>query len=1187
MTAGPALPFPDRRLPDLVAEHARAAPTAVAIQQGDQSVSYAELAATAAALAATLAQGGGGPEVLVGVCADRTPSLIAALLGVLQAGCAYVPLDPSLPAARLHDIAREAGLAAVVCDPAGEQRMAGAGAPAVPIPPWTDTAGPPAACPAGGSGAAYVMFTSGSTGRPKGVVIPHEALTEFVTSLAAMAGLDRDSRVLAFASLGFDASVIEILAPLAAGATVALIGAADRADPVRLQRFCRSHRVSAAFIPPAVLPLLDPAELPDLTTVMTGSEAPGPEQVGRWTAGGRRFLNLFGPTEATVLVTWFEATGDWDRPLPIGAPAANHRVHVVDATLTEVDPGPPGELLVGGPGLARGYLGDPALTARRFVPDPDTAGGRLYRTGDLVSWSADGTLQFIGRTDRQIKVRGQRVEIGEIEAVLRRHPEVDHAVVAALARPSGVELVAFTTGRAPAGAVRAHCERHLPAPMVPARVLAVPQLPLVSSGKVDLDRLLAEAGLVATRPATTDAGAATPSGVPAGTPAEEQVAAAWAAVLGEAPAGRDDDFFERGGHSITAMRLVTEIRARAQRDLAIEDVLDGRTVRAIAARAEAAAPLDERAPVRGRPPALSPAQRRLWFLDRYSPAAAAAYNVAFAERLRGPLDVAALRAALAAVAERQQALRWRIPDSDGVPWAVLDPPGPVALLEADLTGLGAAAREAELVTRLGTAVRRRFDLAAERLWQPLLFRLDAQEHVLAVIAHHAVFDGWSQSLLYADLAAAYRAARGGGSAGLPALPATYADYVAFREERQVLRADADMQWWLSHLDGVPAVLEVPPDRPRPPEQSFGGGYTGGWLDAPATAALHRFARARGATPSAVLLAAFALVLGHYTGRTDLVVGSPMVDRRHADFEAMVGFFIDIAPLRLRPDPAASFARHVHQARDELLAALAHPEAPLDRIVAGLGLGGDTVRTPLVQVLFNMFNFAAPALELPGLASEPVPVAFPGSPFDLTLYGIQRGERLRLEVVFNADLYHEATMAALLSAVRDVVAAGVAAPDSPVDPAVLTSSLGPAAANPPPVALARRRARTGRTEVLVHPATPTEQTVAGVWCDVLGRAAVGVTDSFFDVGGGSLAMVAVQQRLNRITGRSLRVVDLFRYPTVRALAGYLDEDDRPGGGGDAEALARAAHRGRARRDRGRMPDRRGDGGELTREVERHG
>jgi mycobactin peptide synthetase MbtE len=1134
---GPHLPYPELCLPDLVAGHAERRPGAPAVVQGGLTLSYGDLAGRAAALAASLRAHGVAPDDLVGVCVDRRPDLVVALLGVQAAGAGYVPLDPALPPQRLRELSTEARLRIVVGAPDAFGGLTVLGVPAETA-PWQPT-------PATLSTTAYAMFTSGSTGQPKGAVIEHRALTEKVTNIADLAGFGAATRCLAFASIGFDASVADLLAPLAAGGTVVLAGDAERADPARLYRVCAEHRVDVVVLPPPILPLLDPARLPGVRLVMTGGEATGPEQVGRWTAGGRRFVSVYGPTEATVLVTWFEGSGVWTEPIPIGRPAANHRIHLVDDRLREVGPGEIGEVLTGGPGLGRGYLFDAARTAERFIPDPfaEQPGQRLYRTGDLARWLPDGNLRFLGRADRQVKIRGQRIELGEVEAVLRRHPEVGNASVQARGGPGGQELVAYVATGLDAAELRAYCARLLPPAAVPARMVTMARLPITINGKIDIERLAEPA------PA--------PRGEAPATDTERLIAQAWAVLLDEPAAGRDADFFDHGGHSITAMRLVADLRERLGRDIAIEDVLVGRTLRGIAARADAAAEAGLDTVARGRPPALSPAQQRLWFLDRYFPGAAV-YNVAFAERLTGPLDIAALTTALTAVADRQQILRWRFPDNDGVPYAVADPPAPVPLPVLE------PAPGTDLATHLAARAAAPFTLATDTLWRAELIRTGTDEHVLAVYAHHAVFDGWSQSLFYADLAAAYRAALGDGPP-LPPLPATYGDYVAWRADRARRRAEQDLDWWLEHLTGVPVVLDLPGGPDRPAEQTFTSATVLTRLDRAATAALTGLAAGLGATPAAAVLAAFALVLARRTGHPDLVVGTPTVDRRAADFERMVGFFIEIAPLRLRQAPEAGFAEHVRAAWEELLAALAHPEAPVERIVGGFGLGGLLDRSPLVQVLFNMYTFDEPRLDLAGLGSEPVPVAAPGSPFDLTLYGVTRDGELRVEIVFNPDVYGTGLMTAVLGEVEQVLRAGAADPRRPVSE--LPGWTAIPEGRPGGVTRAARvnRAVSRPAAITERPATATERRIASVWCDVLGVPEVAATDSFFDVGGGSLAVAVVQRQLNRLLGTSLRVVDLFRYPTVRTLATHLDTRS-PGESAEDAAVERAARRGAARRRR---------------------
>ncbi|MFE9204239.1 amino acid adenylation domain-containing protein [Micromonospora sp. NPDC007230] len=1151
---GPHLPYPELCLPDLVAGHAQRRPHAPAVVQGDLTLSYGDLVGRAAALAASLRAHRIAPDDLVGVCVDRRPDLVVALLGVQAAGAGYVPLDPALPPQRLRELAAEARLHVIVGTPTAAPDAFGdltvLGVPAETA-PWQPT-------PATLSTTAYVMFTSGSTGQPKGAVIEHRALTEKVINIADFANYSEATRCLAFASIGFDASVADMLAPLAAGGTVVLAGDAERADPTRLYRMCAEQHVDVVVLPPPILPLLDPARLPGVRLVMTGGEATGPEQVGRWTEGGRRFISVYGPTEATVLVTWFEGSGTWTRPIPIGKPAANHRIHLVDDNLREVGPGEIGEVLAGGPGLGRGYLFDPALTAQRFIPDPFTEqpGQRLYRTGDLARWLPDGSLEFLGRADRQVKIRGQRIELGEVEAVLRRHPEVGNASVQARGGPGGQELVAYVATGLDVADLRAYCARLLPPAAVPARMFTMAALPITINGKIDTEQLAA---------LTTAEPAPAPQGAAPATDTERLIAQAWAVLLDEPAVGRDADFYDHGGHSITAMRLVADLRERLSRDIAIEDVLIGRTLRGIAARADAAAEASPATVTRGRPPALSPAQQRLWFLDRYFHTAASAYNVAFAERLTGPLDIAALATALTAVADRQQILRWRIPDTDGIPYAVADPPAPVPLPVRDL------APGTDLATHLAAGAATPFTLATDTLWRAELIRTGTDEHVLAIYAHHAVFDGWSQSLFYADLATAYRAALG-DEAPLPPLPATYGDYVAWRADRSRRRAEQDLNWWLEHLTGVPVVVELPGGRDRPAEQTFTSATVTTRLDRAATAAVTDLAAGLGATPAAAVLAAFALVLARRTGHPDLVIGTPTVDRRAADFEQMVGFFIEIAPLRLRQAPEAGFAEHVRAAWEELLAALAHPEAPVERIVGGLGLSGLLDRSPLVQVLFNMYTFDEPKLDLAGLGSEPVPVPAPGSPFDLTLYGVTRDGQLRVEIVFNPDVYGTGLMAAVLGEVEQVLRAGAADPGQPVSQLPGWTTI-PAGTPGDVTRAARAKRAVGRSGAITErPATATERQIASVWCNVLGVPEVAATDSFFDVGGGSLAVAVVQRQLNRLLGTNLRLVDLFRHPTVRTLATHLDSTrastESPADSAEDAAVERATRRGAVRLQRAR-------------------
>ncbi len=1152
MTSGPSRPYPDATLPELISAQALRRPAAVAVRQWQERLTYGELWATAGRLAAALRAAGAGPETPVCVCLRRRPAAVAALVGVQLAGAAYVPLDPGDPPARHAFVAADAGAPIIVADEQTAPGAAALGLPVIRIPAHGPSLTGCAALP---DNAAYVLYTSGSTGEPKGVVITHRNLTSYLTAFGAFTSAGQATRAFGFASFGFDVSVIDLFVPLASGGEVELLGEADRSDPQRLQQFCEAHSVTWGCVPVALLPILDPVRLPAWRTLITGAEAPGPEQVERWTGhdgrSGRRFLNCYGPTEATVCVTAFEASGRWERPLPIGTPLANHRVHVVDERMYPVPDGTPGELLIGGAGLARGYLGRPGLTARQFVPDPfcPQPGARLYRTGDIAAWR-EGALQFLGRRDGQVKIRGRRVELGEVEAVLRRLPAVQHAVVDAVPDGDGLRLVAFCilADDEDESSVIAACARVLPPVLVPSAIIRLARFPLNAAGKVDLGAL--RRGLT-----PPDA----PTGrEPAGS-AELAVAAAWRRVLGRAAVSADDDFFASGGHSIAAMRLVADLRSALRRAVSIEDIFGGRTLAVIAERMAQALPLDDVDLVTANPPALSPAQRRLWFLHKLAPDSAA-YNISLAERIIGPLDAEALRAALTSVALRHELLRWRIGEGEG-PTVEVSSPRPAALDVEDAT-------DETLAEVLDAEASTAFDLARETLWRARLLRLGAGDHVLALTFHHAVFDGWSQRPFYDDLGDAYRAARRGGAAPLPALQATYSDYVAWRAKRDSQRGAADLQWWCEHLADAKPAIDLPSDAARPPVQTYLGGLVRGTPSAGTLAAAGVLAEKLGATLPAVLLAGFSVLLHRLTGQADVVIGTPAADRRHVAFQQLVGFFIEVMPLRVRIDEARDFAGLVRACSDELLAALAHPAAPLDRIVTALGLPRDPGRPPLVQVLFNVYNFPEPRLELDGLRSRRIAPGLGGSPFDLTLYIAPREGGHAAELVYNPGLFRARRAQAFLDCYLELLDALTAVPGRPVGETPLPSQAAVARGEAVSVPTRQPGPEVIGDQVSLAaagPASPTEHAIASIWREVLGRAEVSATANFFDAGGSSLALIAVRARIAERLGRQLGIAELFQYPSIRSLAGHLQ------GISGAPELERATARAAARRQRSRRQE----------------
>ncbi|WP_410666230.1 amino acid adenylation domain-containing protein [Amycolatopsis sp. lyj-84] len=1126
---GPPLSYPDTTITGLILAQATRTPDAVAVRQGDARLTYRELVAAATGVARLLWARGAGPGTRVGICADRRPELISTVVGVLLSGAAYVPLEPGGPKARLAEIAADAGLSLVVGNCARAEFGATEGVEALDVPPPADG---PAECPAGPDDLAHLLYTSGSTGRPKGVLTSHRNVVAFVTGFAAALGIRPGTRTLGLSSLAFDAFTMDVFVPLAYGGSVQLAGAADRADPERLRRFLVEHDVEWGFATPTLLSMVDPAAVPGWRVVACGGEPVPAELAARWLPG-RRFFNAYGPTETTVAVVIDEVTGIPADPLPLGRPTPNHRAYIVDAGLRPVTPGEVGELLIGGPGLAQGYLGSPELTAEKFIDDPITPGERLYRTGDLVRELPDGRLGFAGRADRQVKVRGQRIELGEVEAALTAHPDVDAAAVVAVPGPGGTRLVAFLAPASAPSDVDTLGRDRLTSAMRPAAVQVLDRLPVNPvTGKIDRPALrdLAEAMLAGQR---EDLG-------PLGTPAERAVAAIWRRVLGD---GAGTDFLTSGGNSIAAMRLVAALRAELAADVATEDVFAGGTLDGLTRRVAAAPPLTGPGLTTGHTPALSPPQRRLWFLDQLAPDAAP-YNITMAFRLTGALDVDALRHALRAVAERHDVLRWRIRSVDGAPLADRLPTTDVPLPMAPVTEDGLRAR---LAADAATPVH----LDREAPWRVRLYRLGETEHVLGFTLHHAVFDGWSQDLLCADLSAAYR------GEPLPPPMASYADYAVWRAGRDERREAVDVAWWTGHLAGAPSTVDLPRDRPRPAVQTYRGASLRQSFPDGAAESVRALAARTGTTRAGVLLAAFGQLLRRLTGAADHLVATVVADRQLAEFQEVAGFFVDIVPVRLRADDSADFATHVRGGGAELLAATAHPAAPVERLVEALGVPRDPAHAPLVQVMFNVLNFTEPRLDLPGVRSGWLPVDKPGSPFDLTVYVHDDG----VELLYNPDLFDHKRMTGLAEDYVALLAALAAAPDSPVGtsvpelPRAGVRTAAPDAMSralpPPPTAAAADPVALAATEAVI----------ARAWCDVLGVAEVGHTDNFFDVGGHSLALARVHAQVTARLGRRIPMVDLLSHPTVRALAAHLHS-----GGGASPELARAAERVAARRGR---------------------
>ncbi|HST61038.1 MAG TPA: condensation domain-containing protein, partial [Longimicrobium sp.] len=818
-------------------------------------------------------------------------------------------------------------------------------------------------------------------------------------------------------------SVFELFTPLARGGRIIIVE-----NALALPTAPAANDVLLLdTVPSAAAALVKTGGIPaSVRTVNLGGEPLKAELVDElYAAGVERVYDMYGPSEDTTFSTF--ALRQPGGPVTIGRILSNSQAYVLDAALEPVPVGVWGELYLGGKGVTRGYLGRPSLTADRYVPDHigGVPGARLYRSGDKIRWNADGTLQYMGRLDEQVKIRGHRVELGEIESVLRGAGATDCVVVA---REDAGEkrLVAYVVGGAE-DTLRAAVRRTLPEYMAPAAFLFLDKLPLTPNGKLDRKSL----------PAPTFAADAEAYVAPR-TPTEEVLAGIWAETLRLERVGAQDGFFDVGGHSL----LATRVASRVRRDLGVE--LPLRTLFERPVLAELAAEIDrlrgaggtaDEAPIvaieRGGDLPVSFAQERLWFVDALDPGSPV-YAIPMAYRLTGSLDADALRRTLAELVRRHEPLRTSVPAVDGVPvQRIADAPAEFDLPISDLRDLAEDARTAEADRLVAASAAHRFDVARGPLFRAELVRLADDQHLLLMNIHHVVGDGWSLGVLVEELAALYGAFAAGEPSPLPAPALQYADYAAWQRTHLAGAAlERQTEFWRRTLDGAPALLELPTDRPRPPLETHRGAVEQRTIPASVAEGVHALARREGGTLFMVLLAALDVVLGRLSGQEDVVVGTPIAGRTRAETDRMIGLFLNSLALRTDLSGDPTFRELLGRVREATLAAYAHQDLPFERLLEELRPERSLAHAPVFQVLLNLLNFQGGELSIPGLevaGADSTPEIT--SKFDLTLYVQEDGEGIHVHLVYAADLFDAARMRELLSQIEGVLRQAADAPET--------------------------------------------------------------------------------------------------------------------------------------------------------------
>ncbi|GHH43110.1 non-ribosomal peptide synthetase [Lentzea cavernae] len=1056
-------PFLDMTAHALFSAHAAARPDAVALITDDTRIGYRELDERSNRVARHLRDSGVRRGDVVGIALDRGIDLVAAVLGVLKAGAAYTVLDLALPAERVREISAEAGVGETVT---AERMAAAAGLSAAPV----DVPGAP-------TDAACVMFTSGSTGRPKGILGSHRSI---VASLRSQSFFDfgPDQVWLQCSPASWDAFVLELFGSLLSGAACVL-HPGSRPEPAVVARLLPQHRVTTAYLSASLFNYLvdeHPEVFAGLHQVMTGGEAASTRHAGELLRRHPhvRLVNGYGPVENMIIGT-SHAVAPADalgRSVPIGRSLANKRTHVLDAALQPVPPGVVGEVYLAGLGLAEGYLGQAGLTAGRFLTSPfDGPGERMYRTGDLGRWSADGVLEYVGRTDDQVKIRGFRVEPGEVGAVLTRHPAVAQAaVVVREDRPGDKRLVAYlvaadgkgnldgvreeaaevgTAGvrdrTAGAGAldtaevreqaagvsepdtagarvqaaracaldtaaVRAHCAAALPDYLVPSAFVVLDALPLTPNGKLDRRALPAPAAEAVSqvRPRTVR---------------EEILCGMYADLLGVEGVGVRDSFFDLGGHSLLAAKLIARVRTTFDAEIALADLFADPTVEGVAAAVDRAAGRPVRpalvAGPRPRVLPLSPAQSRLWFLNRLENGGAG-YAVPYALRLTGELDRRALEAALHDVVGRHEALRTVFPEVDGTPCQLV--------LDDWRPELAVVDGPADLDDAIAGAARREFDLAVEAPVRTTLFVTGPGEHVLLLLLHHIAVDGASLGPLVRDLRTAYTARLDGAEPGWAPLPVQYADYTLWQRDLLDSLLAGQVEHWRGALAGLPDELALPADRPRPAVATHRGGTVPVEIGAALHARLLEMARENRVTLFMVLQAALATLLTRVGAGTDIPIGTPVAGRADRALDDVVGFFVNTLVLRVDTAGDPAFTDLLARVREADLRAFEHQDVPFERLVQELNPARSLARHPLFQVSLVLQNTEHADLSLPGLAVAEHEVGAESVKFDLGLGFAETPDGgLDGSLAYSAEMFDAGTARGLADRFVRVLAAVAAEP----------------------------------------------------------------------------------------------------------------------------------------------------------------
>jgi amino acid adenylation domain-containing protein len=1038
----------------LFEEQVEISPESVAVVDDGLNVSYRELNRRANRLAHALRRRGVGPEMLVGICVERSASMFVGLLGIIKAGGAYLPLDPSYPSERLRYMLEDGSPIALLT----EEKMLGT-APSFqgtvlcldrdwPIISEEREDNP--ARRTTGENSFYVIYTSGSTGTPKGVIGLQAGAINRFTWMWETYPFARDESTCQKTPLSFVDAVWEIFGPLLWGVRSVILKNEVIKDPYRMNKALRSEQITRLVLVPSLLRELlnDDNGIVGLKYCISSGEAL-PFQLAesfRRRAKGSKLLNLYGSSEASADAAWHEL-GDSDTrfSVPLGRPIFNTQIYLLENRLQAAPVGVAAEICVGGRGLGRGYLNRSDLTAEKFTPHPfaQLSGERIYKTGDLGRYQADGKVEFLGRIDHQVKVRGVRIELGEIETILSSHPGIQQCVITAEPEEnSGTRLSAYIvckSARTPdVGELRRYLKDRAPDYMAPGRLVFLEQMPLTPSGKIDRRAL---ASVVQEREVLNEDHLAPRTVV------EEIIVGIYEELLRLKGLGVKDNFFELGGHSLMAMQAVTRLRDAFGVEIGVINIFEQPTAEGLAGRIEKAikAGNEDEAPpltkvereMRGvvRLP-LSFAQQRLWFIDQLNPGDPA-YNIAGAVKMEGRLNLDILERVINEITRRHEVFRTRFDfNEDGLshePVQVIDEWEPHPLESLDLMNLPQDLREEEARKITKAESRIGFDLRRGPLLRVKVLRTDIEEYILLFVMHHIVSDAWSMTVLSREISVLYEAFSAGKSSPLQELKIQYSDYACWqRSYLQGEKLEKHLEYWRSRLGGKLPTLELPGDYPRPAIPTHRGASRSILIPPTLSESIRAFSKREGVTQFMTLLAVFYLQLNKYTAQEDIIVGASWLNRNQAELEALIGFFVNMLPIRTNLSGNPKFKEYLMRVKEAALGAYTHQELPFEKIVEELQPERKSRQTPFYNVVFGFQNVRKENFHLDGLKVSWMPTGRDSAKVDLMLWMIEGTETLEAKWVYSSDLFKDEAMARLHSHYEILLANILANPESRLD-----------------------------------------------------------------------------------------------------------------------------------------------------------